>query len=109
MRRPKWTTTGRVVYDRKIHVFSWKDLARVSRAIPEPTTVEDALAILSVAATIYLRALEAFYSLIFSKNLALKFWSAVSQLITQILDRVLLVYELPEDVRLRATKIRNLL
>ena len=41
--KPHRTVTGRVVYNRKMHVFSFSDWARIGRKIPPPQTLEDAI------------------------------------------------------------------
>lgn len=40
-RRPKHTVTGRVVYERKRHEFSYRDVARIAGRLGDPRSVQD--------------------------------------------------------------------
>jgi hypothetical protein len=43
--RPRWTRTGRVIYERKRHAFTSKDMSRILKTLepPEPSTSETIL------------------------------------------------------------------
>ena len=40
---PRTTVSGRIVYNRKIHFFTVRDVARIAGKIPDPDTIKDTL------------------------------------------------------------------
>jgi len=47
--RPHTTLTGRVVYTRKQHLFTYKRLVRILETLPSPETVDDAASLTLMA------------------------------------------------------------